>query len=358
MISRAFFGPLCPPYVIESTFACASSGVGRTRANSRAELMNARTIAWVVLAAVGVGCASTVDGTVGLGDAGRDVPPGVNPNGQDPFRPVDGGPILVDGGSDTGTWALPDASVFDQRYGYLYVGSYLNAGTEGAYASAEFRLIPRPEDPRCTYVSAANWDVISCDEDGEAPRDTHPQPFPQAGPITVRGGTEGVSLNPNRNGQYAYFYEQRPVFRGPARVELRAVGTAGVPAFTLSLDVPAPLVLRAPVITRGVPLAVSASEDLTVAWAPSDARSIYVSLAATGERSGQRHSVRVIAEFPGAAGMGVIPRRALREVVSLSSIMSVNFSAAPQNLATQRVGPWPVQVTTAGLGVSTEATLR
>jgi hypothetical protein len=320
--------------------------------------MNARTIAWVVLAAVGVGCASTADGTVGLGDAGRDVPPGVNPNGQDPFRPVDGGPILVDGGSDTGTWELPDASVFDQRYGYLYVGSYLNAGTEGAYASAEFRLIPRPEDPRCTYVSAANWDVISCDEDGEAPRDTHPQPFPQAGPITVRGGTEGVSLNPNRNGQYAYFYEQRPVFRGPARVELRAVGTAGVPAFTLSLDVPAPLVLRAPVITRGVPLAVSASEDLTVAWAPSDARSIYVSLAATGERSGQRHSVRVIAEFPGAAGMGVIPRRALREVVSLSSIMSVNFSAAPQNLATQRVGPWPVQVTTAGLGVSTEATLR
>ena len=207
-------------------------------------------------------------------------------------------------------------------------------------------------------MSAANWDVISCDEDGEAPRDTHPQPFPQAGPITIRGGTENVSLNPNRNGQYDYFYEQRPVFHGPTRVELRAVGTAGVPAFTLSLDVPAPLVLRAPVITRGVPLAVSAADDLTVAWAPSDARSIYVSLTATGVRSGQQHSVRVIAEFPGAAGMGVIPRRALREIVSLSNIMSVNFSAAPQNLTTQRVGPWPVQITTSGLGVSTEATLR
>jgi hypothetical protein len=228
--------------------------------------MNARTIAWVVLAVTAAGCASTVDGTVGsAADGGRrDVPPGVNPTGVDPFRPVDAGPIVVDGSTDTGTWQLPDASVFDQRYAYLYVGSYLNAGEEGAYASAEFRLYPRPDDTRCEYVSAGNWDVISCDEEAEAPRDTHPTPFPQAGAITVRGGTEPVSLNPNRNGQYTYFYEPRPVFHGPARIEVRAAGSASVPALSLMLDMPSPLTLTSPAITRGVPVPVATSQDLTV----------------------------------------------------------------------------------------------
>ncbi len=322
--------------------------------------MNARTIAWALGAALSAGCASTVDGTRGLADdAGRaDVPPGVNPNGTDPFRPVDAGPIVVDGGADAGTWQLPDASVFDQRYAYLYVGSYLNEGNEGAYASAEFRLVPRPDDGRCTYLSAGSWDAISCDEEAEAPRDTHPTPFPHAGAITVRGGTEPVSLNPNRNGQYMYFYEPRPVFHGPAHMELRAMGSASVPAFSLMIDVPAPIALTAPRLTPGVTLPVARDEDFTVSWRPSDARSVYVSLAATGRVSGHLHSVRVIAEFPGAAGAGVIPRRALRAFSTLTTIEGVNFSVSPQNLSTQRIGAWPVQVTTSGLGVSVDASLR
>ncbi|MFO0644644.1 MAG: hypothetical protein U0326_00235 [Polyangiales bacterium] len=321
--------------------------------------MNVRTIAWVGMAVASLGCASTVDGTWGSArDAGRDVPPGVNPTGVDPFRPVDAGPILVDGSTDTGTWQLPDASVFDQRYAYLYVGSYLNTGLEGAYASAEFRLFPRPEDTRCEYVSAGNWDMLTCDEEAEAPRDTHPEPFPQAGPITVRGGTEPVSLNPNRNGQYAYFYEPRPVFHGPARIEIRAVGTASVPAFSVMVDVPSPLTLTSPVITRGVPVPISTTQDLTISWVPSDARSIYVNISAIGRVSGRRHSVRALAEFPGAAGRGTIPARALRAFTTLSALESQNFSVSPQNLSTQRIGAWPVQVTTSGLGVSVDASIR
>lgn len=306
------------------------------------------------------GCASTVDGTAGVAvDGGRrDVPPGVNPSGVDPFRPVDGGPIVVDGSTDTGTWQLPDASVFDQRYAYLYVGSYINAGLEGAYASAEFRLYPRPDDPRCTYVSAGNWDMLSCDEEAEAPRDTHPQPFPHAGAITVVGGTEPVSLNPNRNGQYAYFYERRPVVHGPARITLRAMGSTSVPAFSLSLDVPAPLELTAPTITPGVPVSVLTDRDLTISWRATAARSLYVNISAVGRLDGHRRSVRVLAEFPGAAGQGVIPRRALRAFTTLTEIESQNFSASPQNLSTQRMGAWPVQITTAGLGVSVDATIR
>lgn len=309
---------------------------------------------------IAFGCASTVDGTRGVAeDSGRrDVPPGVNPTGVDPFRPIDGGPIVVDGSTDTGTWQLPDASVFDQRYAYLYVGSYLNAGVEGAYASAEFRLFPRPDDTRCEYVSASNWDVLSCDEEAEAPRDTHPQPFPHGGAITVRGGTEPVSLNPNRNGQYTYFYEPRPVFHGPARVEIRAMGAASVPPFTLMAEVPAPLTLTAPMITRGVPVPLATNEDLTVAWLPIEARSVYVNISAMGRVSGRRRSVRVLAEFTGAAGRGVIPARALRALATLTELESQNFSASPQNLSTQRIGAWPVQITTSGLGVSVDAAIR
>ncbi len=322
--------------------------------------MKAHPFASLWIAVALAGCASTVDGTVGIAvDAGRrDVPPGVNPSGVDPFRPVDAGPIIVDGSTDTGTWQLPDASVFDQRYAYLYVGSYLNEGLEGAYASAEFRLYPRPDDSRCTYVSAGNWDMLSCDEEADAPRDTHPQPFPQAGPITVVGGTEPVSLNPNGNGQYTYFYEPRPVFHGPAQITLRARGSTSVPAFTLSLSVPAPLALTAPAITPGIPVTILTDQDLTVSWRATEARSIYVNISAVGRLGGRRRSVRVLAEFPGAAGQGVIPRRALRGFTTLTAFESQNFSASPQNLSTQRIGAWPVQVTTAGLGVSVDATIR
>jgi hypothetical protein len=311
-----------------------------------------------LVVALSLGCANLSGGAVEERDGGRpDVLPGLNADGADPFRPVDAS-LFVDGGVDTGLWQLPDTgTVFDQRYAFLWVGAYMTMDVEGAYASAEFRLVPRLEDPRCTYLSAGSWDEIRCHEVGAPPTDPHPLPFPNAGQVSIEGGTQGVGLLPMPNGSYAYFYEQSPVFRGPREVRIRARGTSMVPPFTLTATIPAPIVVTEPRFESGALWEVPRERDVTVAWRTLDARSVYASLTATGTLDGVRGSVRVIAEFPGAAGRGVIPARALRGLFEVGAA-TVTVTITPQNLSTQRVGPWPVQLTASGRAVNVIATLR
>ncbi len=314
--------------------------------------MNTRPLLWAALAVAFAGCASTIDGT--RADAApADVPPGVNPDGGDPFRPVDAGPIVVDGSTDTGVVPLPDASVFDERYGYLYVGAYLRNNVEEAYASAEFRLIPRPEDPACRYVSASNWDVITCDDERDPPADPHPRPFPNPGTIALRGpSTMLAQLTPLTSGDYRYFYDAQPVFRGPVRLRAIARGTATVPAFDLGFDIPGPITVTAPSLGDDTPVTVSTSRDLTLAWRPTSARSVYVQLSARGLLDGVARSVRVLAEFPGVVNTGTLPRRTLTSLARLVNATDATLTVVPQNLTTERVGAWPVQITAVGRGVS------
>jgi len=301
-------------------------------------------------------CSSTVDGTAS-GDGGRrDAPPGVNPDGDDPFRPTDAGVILVDGSTDVPVWVPPDAAVFDQRAAYLWIGSYTQRMTPGTLVQAEFRLVPRPEETRCTYVSASNWDVITC-RDGDTPRDPHPTPFPNPGAVTVTGGARPLSVRPGTQGQYTSFYEQTTLLAGPRTLTINAPGSATVPAIMMSVDVPAPLALTEPAVVAGR-ASIAPNADLAVAWRPNPARSVYVSVTAQGTLEGERVSVRVIAEFNGAAGRGVIPRRAVAELARLTAVSEVELVAAPQNLVTRRVGNWPLQVTTQGEGVSAAVTLQ
>ena len=301
-------------------------------------------------------CANTVDGSRWAGDAGRrDVPPGLNPDGDDPFRPTDAGVIQVDGSVDRPTWELPDGAVFDQRYAYLWVGAYLQEGVETGLAQAEFRYIPRPEETRCTYVSASNWDIVTC-TDGEAPNDPHPRPFPHAGNLTITGGTVPVTLRPGTSGQYTSFFEMEPVFHGPRTVTLSAPGTSTVPRLSLTARVPDAIALTTP--AAGAPVALARNQDLRVAWRPIEARSVYVSVTAQGTLDGRRVSVRVISEFTGGAPDGVIPRRALQPLFALTAVSEVSLFAAPQNLTTTMVGSWPVQVTTQGLGIEMPVTLQ
>jgi hypothetical protein len=301
-------------------------------------------------------CSSTVDGT-GLTDGGRrDVPPGLNPDGDDPFRPTDAGVIVVDGSTDRPTWEPPDAAVFDPRAAYLWLGTYPQQMVPGTLIQAEFRLVPRPEETRCTYVSASSWDIITC-RDGESPRDPHPTPFPQAGVISVGGGARALSLRPGPQGQYTTFYEQSTLLGGPRVLTLSAPGTAAVPAFTLSVDVPARLDLLAPAVVGGR-VTVARDADLVVTWRPNPARSVYLSITAQGTLDGTRASIRVVAEFIGSAGRGVIPRRAMSALSTLTAVTEVDLTAAPQNLITRRVGAWPVQVTTQGEGVEATVTLQ
>lgn len=311
-----------------------------------------RPLRFIPLVCVLAACSTTVDGSGWRLDGGRDVPPGLNPDGDDPFRPTDAGVIRVDGSVDRPAFDPPDAAVVDQRSASIVVGNYAT----GSITQADFRLFPRPEETRCTYVSASSWDIVTC-RDGESPRDPHPLPFPNAGTITVGGGLQRVSIFPTTRGQYGTNFDGQVNFPGPRTITVSAPGSRTVPAFALTAEVPAALTLLAPAQAGGR-MVVARDAELAVAWQPTAARSVSVSLSAQGTLEGERVALRIFAEFNGATGRGVIPRRVIGELSRLTAVTELTLSAAAQNVVTRRVGSWPVQIVTQGQGVNASVTLQ
>jgi hypothetical protein len=300
-------------------------------------------------------CASTVDGTAWHLDGGRDVAPGLNPDGDDPFR-SDAPTVLVDGSTDRPVKIPPDAAVFDPRTAWIWLGTTSQEDVPATLVQAEFRVVPRPDETRCTYLSASNWDIITC-RDGSAPRDPHPTPFPNPGVITIDGGARPLTLRPGPQGQYPSFYEQSVLLGGPRTLTLRAPGTAAVPPIALSVDVPPSLSLTEPLLVDGT-TTLARDADFMVAWQSNPARSVYVSLTAQGTLDGQRVSLRVLAEFVGSVGRGVIPRRAIAEFSRLTAVSDFRLAVVPQNVVNRRLGAWPLQVVAQGVSVTAAVRLQ
>lgn len=309
-----------------------------------------------------LGCSSTLDGSRGRGpDAAvvTDVPPGVNPDGQDPFRPTDSGVIFVDGSVfNNDAWSVTDAPVLDERYGYVYVGSYFAGGAESTYVQAEFRYHARPEDPRCNNHGAGSWDVSVCDDAMSPVMDTHPRPFPNAGEVTVRGGSEVVTLAPQPStGQYTYFFQSRVVFEGPRTIAITAAGSAMVPAFAQTLTVPPRLNVTAPADLADGGTVIDRTRDMVITWEPNATRSVQVSLTAVSTADPPR-TVRLYQEFYGSAGRGVIPAAALRDFMAVSAGQTATLIIMPVTITTLRSAGWPIQYSVVGRGVVGQVTLR
>lgn len=324
--------------------------------------MNRPTLCLFALSAA-LGCSSTLDGSHAFGvDSGvpRDVPPGVNPDGQDPFRPNDSGVIFVDGSFNPDAVSFEDAPVVDERYAYLYIGSYFAGGSESTYVQAEFRYHPRPEDPRCSYHGAGSWDVSVCDDSQEPVADPHPRPFPNAGLVTVRGGVEPVSLTPmTSTGQYTYFFQSEVVFPGPRTITVNGAGTSMVPAFNATLTVPPALVITSPPeLISGAGIALDRTQNLTIAWLPNPTRSVQITLTSSTMVEGRARTVRLYQEFYGSSGTGVIPASALRDFASTVGQQPARLTVMPVTIQTLRVGTWPLQYTVVGRGVESSVTLR
>ncbi|MBI5517784.1 MAG: hypothetical protein HY909_28695 [Deltaproteobacteria bacterium] len=312
------------------------------------------TLAWLL------GCSGTLDGTRAPGvDAGpRDVGPGVNPDGNDPFRPTDAGVILVDGTVQDSAWVLPDGAVLtDERLGYLYIGTFVNNGVESSYASAEFRLQPRVEDGRCRYHGAGNWDVVSCDESMTMALDRHPRPFPTAGVITILGGAQPVMLNPNPDGTYQYFYQSGVSFPGPGVLTVRASGSAVLGGFSTSVTLPPTLRVLSPDPAVGT-LTVDRMRDLEITWNPNPTRSVYIALQAAFTSGGTPRSVRMTQEFYGTEGRGVVPSQALRDFAASMAGTTATLTVLPYNITATRINGWPMQFNVVGRGAQFTVQLR
>lgn len=306
-----------------------------------------------------VGCASTVDGTRGLGADGgllTDVLPGLNPDGLDPFRPVEAGVISADVRSvDAGEFTFADAAVFDQRYGTLYIGSNSGGAEDTTYVSATFRYLPFPDDPRCGQRSAGAWDLSVCTSAGAAPVDPHPRTFPNAGAISITGGLSTVSLLTQPMGQYRPYYERGTAFPGPRTVRVRAPGTRDVPALDLSLAVPPTVVVSAPV--GAGPLVIDRGRDLVVQWVPNAAREVWVVLSLVHSVDGESRSYRAAVQAFGDVGRAVLPARALAELPVDGDIQAA-LTILPFNITATRVGSWPLTATVVGQGRRYAVTLR
>jgi len=306
-----------------------------------------------------VACASTVDGTSSTGpDASpaQDVPPGFNPDGLDPFRPIEAGVISPDAGlTDAGPSPFADATVFDQRYGTLYVGSNSSDISDTTYASATFRYVPYPDDPRCTQRSAGSWDYIVCNNEGSGPADPHPRTFPNPGVITIAGGLTPVTLRLQGSGAYSPYFNNQPQFTGPRTVRVRAPGTRDVPALDLTLEVPPPLVVTAP--GNDPDVVIARDRDLVIEWVPNAAREVWVVLALTDDSTGDTRSYRASVQGFGNAGRAVIPARALSELPPVAPGQA-RLSVLPYNVNATRVGNWPLTTTVVGQGRRYRVTLR
>lgn len=294
-------------------------------------------------------CASTVDGTAAEGGVSwRDVPPGLNPDGLDPFRPVEAGVITADAGEqDAGAFPFADATVFDQRYGTLYLGSNSADLSDSTYVSATFRYVPYPDDPRCMLRSAGSWDFSVCTNSGAGPVDPHPRTFPNAGVLSVSGGVSDVSLRVAANGQYSPYYNAQAQFPGPRTVRVRAPGTRDIPPIDLSFVVPPPLVVTSPGAAESV--VVPRGRDLVVEWVPNAAREVWVVLSMNDSEDGTSSSYRASVQAYGDAGRAVIPARALAGLPSAAGLPA-SLTVLPYNITATRVGTWPLTATVVGEG--------
>jgi len=138
-----------------------------------------------------------------------------------------------------------------------------------------------------------------------------------------------MSLTP---GAYGYQTVSGAValFDGGATVRFVAPGNAnGAPAFDVSLVAPSSVSVTAPDFVQGT-VAVSASQDLAVAWSGSSAASVTAQLSAGTSGS----SVIARCTFSGSSGSGVVPTAALTAVRNAGSTASILISSESRTTKT------------------------
>jgi hypothetical protein len=287
------------------------------------------------------GCWSSVSPD-GIGASHREAGTGYLADGADPFHPID----ASDGSyldPESGVWITPDVVTGnnDERYGYISLGSNGTVDTFASYAGATFRFHYVPEDPSCTMIAYGAWNMDDCPTSA-VQRDTEPRPLPNAGRIEIRGGTQPISLTPNRStGEYSDFYQSDETFPPGASIELRAAGGV-VPAFTRTFRIPASLV--ASVEVAGT---VRRDQPLDVTWQPLDAQLVYVSLYQTYDSGGGEHTVQMSALFEADELREAIPPVLLRHFQAGRQLYVFMRS---YNLEEFHVAEWPITIYVAGRG--------
>ncbi|APR83998.1 Hypothetical protein A7982_09347 [Minicystis rosea] len=154
----------------------------------------------------------------------------------------------------------------------------------------------------CQQTTAGGCTLSLCSGAGNGGTGT----TPTAGSIQVSTPTASATLIAS-GGTYAPATGQMMFWKPGEQVKVQADGDV-VPAFTLTASAPAQIAVEKPAFPApGMPLVVSASQDLEIAWTGQSAGKVVVSL---GDGVGIG-SIRC--EFDPAAGKGAVPASMLAQ---------------------------------------------
>lgn len=286
-------------------------------------------VAWLAMACGGRVSDLTDDGG-GTHDGGP--PPGSQ----------DGGPTPgFDGGFLDATPPPPPPPQVVHR-GYVVLESTLDNRT---YASATFFDNAAPE---CAFMApASGCSIQTCaTNSGQA----------NAGVITIRGGTQEVSLVPGAgpSAQYKPFDMAGLTF--PSGSTLTITGAGGVvPGFQGSLVFPAALDVLTPNIAMGQTTIIDSSTDLVVGWNGGTGQTLVYLQSDAGNGS----FLSLGCWFDEGAHKAVVPSALLRSFKSqMARAQNTYLLVFPTARSTVVNGGWGVELFAVGQGPIGQASVR
>lgn len=134
-----------------------------------------------------------------------------------------------------------------------------------------------------------------------------------AGSLSVSGARRELAFARDEEGSYRIGdFDGTPLWGGGETLSATLGGSTDVPATTLSITAPPPLVVTSPVVTESG-LALDVASDFSVTWQQlTTADDVYISLSAETEATGAdgepvaNFSPAVDCKFAGNAGIGIV----------------------------------------------------
>ncbi len=230
-----------------------------------------------------------------------------------------------------------------------YVGA-IGAGSDGAFALARF--YPQTIDPACAYLGAVGTcSLVDCYKNADAP------PSDDAGTIRVNVSSTGdgavltyVGASPTGTYPTASFASASEVGAGAA-IAFVGDGAVDVPAFAVSLTMPAFGALTSPALT-GTPT-IDSSVDLPLRWGPVDGADAVFTMSPP---TSLNMSPTLVCIYDGASGAGLVPSAELAALKQMSPAGDVEASFLAMARTSTIVGDWTVSVIAAtGVGATPES---
>jgi hypothetical protein len=209
-------------------------------------------------------------------------------------------------------------------------------------SNASFMTHLTPEARRCQWQSVNDncivYDCLSSEWTGAAAAIKGTS----AGEVTIGNGSGQEVLIPDADGVYPIKYLSAPAWNAGDTITFTAEG-ATVPAFTLTIGVPTPVVATDPLAPdAGAKPAVDRSTPMTFSWTPTDEKVLVAFVQQPLAISPVWDRRELWCTFDGAAGTGTVPAAVLQHLKL--GMGSTGYGIGHYNRRCYSIGGFHVQV--------------